>query len=153
MEQSGNKNTPISCLKELIIAVAVILLCPLATYILVSIAPYINQFNYAYVGSNFAEALMQNNSRLARRLSASSQWDRIDAWTSTHDPFICPFSWDFDDSKTISVGGVDETGAHVSFWHLCWVEEYYEFEIDQITLRKYDNHWQVVDWSEIRETK
>jgi hypothetical protein len=153
MELSVNKDPPNSCMKELVIAIIVILLCPLATYILSNIIPYINQYNYVYVGGNFAEALMQNNSRLARRLSASSQWGRIDAWMSTHNPFICPFSWDFDDSRTTSVGGLDEAGAHVSFWHLCWVEEYHEFEIDQITLQKDNNRWQVVDWSEILETR
>jgi hypothetical protein len=69
----------------------------------------------------------------------------------THEPFTCPFSWDFEANTYVMVGGPDEEGAHVSFYAWCWVKNDYEFGIDQITLRLQDDRWMVVDWSEIHE--
>jgi hypothetical protein len=153
MNKFQKTNQSISILKTLLIILGVIILCLLLVIILASLAPYVNQYDYSYVGINFAEALMQNNSRLARRLSIPSQWERIDEWMSEHETFKCPSSWNFDDINSGSVSGVDDEGAHVSYYYICWVDEYYEFEIEEIVLQRQNNRWQVVDWSEVQEWK
>jgi hypothetical protein len=146
---SEEQNLKYAYVKSLIISIGMILLCPVLIIILAEIAPYVDQNDYNYVSGNFAEALMRNNSSLARRLSLPSQWDRIDVWMSTHEPFTCPLSLDFDDNQSFIVSGMEEDEAHVSFFHLCWVKEYsYEFKIEVI-LRRQGNRWQVVDWNEV----
>ncbi len=153
MEEPANNRQPYSCVKSCIISLAVILSCPMGVLILALIAPYVHQHDYIYVGEKFAQALMHNNLGLARRFTAPSQWDRIDIWMSTHEPFRCPLSWDFDDYRLYSTGGLIEEGSSVSFFHSCWVDEYYEFEIEEIILRRHEGRWQVVDWSGVRETR
>ena len=149
--QKTNQST--SILKALSTVLGVIFLCLLFVIILNSLIPYINRYDYSYVGISFAEALRQNNSRLARRLSIPSQWDRIDEWMSGREVFKCPSGWNFDDVNSGSVSGVGDEGAHVSYYYICWVDELYEFKIEEIVLQKQNNQWQVIDWSEIQEWK
>ena len=72
---------------------------------------------------------------------------------STRDPYQCPFSLDPDATISTSVSSSFEGQAHVSFFEICWVDGYYEFEIEEIILNKGDDRWQVVDWSEVLERK
>ena len=132
----------------------VIVVCWLSFTIIFTVLPYINQSDYSYVGNNFAEALRQNNSRLAHRLSVPSQWERIDEWIEKHESLECPFSWDPDAYMSGSVAGASgEDLAHVAYFEICFVRQNYEFKIDEIVLQRQNNRWLVVDWSEVQETK
>jgi hypothetical protein len=151
MNKSQRTNQFILIAKSLSIVLGAIALCWLLVAGIFTLLPYISQSDYSYVGTNFAEALMQNNSRLARALSTPSQWERIDDWMSRHEPFKCPFS--FDDPNSGSAGGLDDERAHVLYYHICWVDDYYKFVIEDIVLQRQNDRWQVVDWSEVQETK
>ena len=115
-----------------------------------TLLPYIDQYDYSHVGMNFAQALIQNNSRLAHRLAVPSQWERIDEWIEDHEPLSCPLS--LDGSMAGSVGGpLEEDRAQLSYHETC-IEKQYSIEID-IVLQRQNGRWQVVDWSEVQETK
>ncbi|MBN8581010.1 MAG: hypothetical protein J0L96_10090 [Anaerolineae bacterium] len=140
MNVHQGSNQYIQIAKKLSIPLGVISLCLL----LVMLLPYINQYNYMYVSRNFAEALMQNDSRLAHRLSAPSQRERIDEWMENREPIKCDFSLD---PIGVSIGSSFEGMAYVSFFKICQdADQYFDFEIDEIILEKQDYRWTVIDW-------
>ena len=154
MKKSQDTNQFFLMAKRLSIVLGLMSLCWLLVTGTFTLLPYINQNNYSYVGTNFADALMQNNSKLAHRLSAPSQWQRIDEWMESHKPLNCPISWDFDENPGVSVAGLsDEERAHVSYFQICSVDQYFEFEIEEIMLERQNNRWLVVDWSKVQEMK
>lgn len=154
MNESQSTNQVVHRRKGLAVALGCIAVFCLFLTVIVTSLPYLNQYNYSYVGTNFAEALRQNNSKLAHTLTVPSQWERIDKWTENHDPLNCPFSWDFDANMSGSVAVLlDDEKADVSYHQICFVKQYYEFEIEEIILQRQNGRWQVVDWSEVQETK
>jgi hypothetical protein len=150
MKENSNHGLPISWPKVSMISCAIILLCSLGVLILSTISPYIWLDNYSYVAENFAEALMRNNKGLAKRLAVPSQWDRLDGWMSTHQPYKCPFSWNPDDYWSFSGAGMTDEGARVTYVQSCWP---YKFAIEEIILQRNEDRWQVLDWSEVKETR
>lgn len=110
--------------------------------------PYFNRYDPCYVARNFAQALRQNNSSLAKRLTLPSRWEQIDEWMNSHEPLECPLSRGFDEKISTSGCQASEESARFSYYEQCYIKNrfYYDFNVDEIILKKQDGLWQVEDW-------
>jgi len=117
---------------------------------------HVDRQNYTDVAESFADSLVDNNITVAKSLTVPEQWSRIDAWMAKHPPFSCPFSWDIENETSSGSGAilVPEDSAITAVYHYRYqcVEEAYSLTIDDITLRRTDEGWLVVDWSRVCES-
>lgn len=102
----------------------------------------------------FAYSLAFNKLDGTKSYVAPDKWPFLDSWPTHHDaiPLDCKYPSDPDDGP-FWIGGWDD-GTHttsVSFrFSLDCPDYFYSFHIDG-DLKRVDNKWQVVDWSELCE--
>lgn len=105
------------------------------------------------VAATFVKALTQNNVELARSLVALEQLPRIDEWMSQHTPYTCPVKFLDLEGETMFVVGIFLKDKNVDNWGYVYVcaATGYRFELQNIDLKKTENGYQIIEWSEMCE--
>jgi hypothetical protein len=111
----------------------------------------LNQNDCFDVAGAFAESLLHNNTKTAKSLTTSQQWNRLDDWTAKHTVFHCPrrIWWDpFDENESFGGGGGQPNGtvtATATYGYRCYDQGYYLL-IDDIILQPGEDGCKVIEW-------
>jgi hypothetical protein len=116
--------------------------------------PPVNRGNWHSVEATFANAMLNNNAWVAKSLTISSEWDKIDSWMVHRNAFKCPPSdeWDVGNGFSGVASYHDENGPVDSYYAYRCYEEPYVFSIDVI-LEQTEDGWTVTKIVDVCEEK
>jgi hypothetical protein len=102
-------------------------------------------------GHSFGKALQTNDERLAEHLLSIEAKSRFAAWVESHDPVRCTFSLQSVELYSQVTGAGAPNLYRVQIRDYCGnLDSFYCLIVEDVVIEEHD-HWQVVDWGEIKE--
>ena len=134
------------------ILLALILFAALFAFIYWRVRPYpiVNRNDWRSVHTVFEQALIKNDEAIAKSLTAPEQWEHIDRWMVSREPFDCPFVWKTDNELSYLFTTSNENGTiSITYLYEC-IERQYSFNADY-SLQETASGWKVVKLYDICE--